>query len=350
MRIFLAFILFVSTLFAQKNPTIEEMIGQMLVVGFHGNSAKDEWTKLIRSQISNGEIGGVILYGYNIKDPMQLSDLTAYIHHSTKNLPVFIAVDQEGGKVSRLTRKKDFSDYPSAKTVAKSSVAHAQGVYRNLACELRGYGINLNFAPVVDLDLAESDSIGALDRSFSDDPKVVSRYAKVFIDMHKSCGITTALKHFVGHGFATDDTHKMSADITNSFDEKELEPFIDLIDSGYSQMIMMSHLIDRSVDTLPMTLSGLHIKRVRDLGFDGVIVSDDMQMKAITESFSFEDSVVLAVSSGVDLMVFSNYFYQDPQIPAKFKEAILNGIKEGIINKEQIEASYKRIKNLKKDR
>lgn len=346
MRSLLAILLFVSATFAQK--PLEEMIGQMLIVGFHGTSKKDEWTKTISSQIANGEIGGVILYGYNIVDPMQLGNLTAHLHSSVKKTPIFIAVDQEGGKVARLTSKKDFGDYPSAKSVGKTSVAKAGAIYRDMACELKGYGFNLNFAPVVDLDLIESESIGKLERAFSSDPKVVVKYAKAFIDSHNSCGIKTSIKHFVGHGFAIDDTHKVGVNATAT--PEELEPFVDLIDSDYAQMVMVSHLIDKNIDELPISLSKTHIDTLRDMGFDGVVVSDDMQMGAITEHFSFEESVVLAISAGVDLIVFSNYFYQDPEIPTKFKDAVMKAIDDGAISQEQIETSYKRIVKLKSGR
>lgn len=345
MRILFALLLS-TALFASSE--LDRMIGQMIMVGFHGTSTKDDWVKQIASEIKNGEIGGVVLYGYNIKNPDQLKDLTERFHYQNPKIPLLVAADQEGGKIERLTRAKYFTGYPSAKAVAKTSVQNAQAVYRDLACELRGYGINLNFAPVVDLDSNKSEIIGKLNRAFSSDPKEVAKYAKAFIDSHKSCGVHTSIKHFPGHGFAHNDSHQTSVDATDTFSDEELLPFETLITQKQAESVMISHIIDKNIDELPASLSKKHIQRVRDMGFDGVLISDDLQMKAITEHFEFEEIVLLSIEAGVDILVFSNYFYQDPEIPAKVLEIVKNAVESGRISTDRIEESYKRILKFKK--
>ena len=334
---------------AKTGPSIEAMIGQMVMVGFHGERAGEKWPRQLRAQIKAGQVGGVVLYAYNIKDPVQLSDLTRLLHFSADKHILWVAADQEGGKIQRLTAAKGFSDYPSAKRLAaQKNRTNAFAHYRNLACELRGYGINFNFGPVVDLELnASSPAIGQLERSYGPDPKTVAGFAENFIRAHRTCGIMTSLKHFPGHGSASGDTHKGLVDVTATANPIELEPFKTLIDKKLADSVMMAHVIDRRIDEAPATFSKKQIDRLREMGFDGVVISDDLQMGAIADYYDFNETVLRAVEAGNDVLLFSNYFAPDPEIPAKVQAVLKSGIESGRIDRGLIEAAYRRIVALK---
>ncbi|MDR0665001.1 MAG: glycosyl hydrolase [Helicobacteraceae bacterium] len=335
---------------AKYPAPLEKMIGQMIIVGFEGQSAKDEWSKLVIRQIKNGEIGGVIIYARNVKDPLQLEALTRALHYSVgSNPPLWIMIDQEGGKIQRLNSKKGFSEYPSAKQIGKGTLNGARAVYRNLACELRGYGINFNLAPVVDLENGES-VIASDERSFGSDPIKAAEFAKRFIQAHDSCGILTALKHFPGHGSAKADPHVEQADATGAYEEKELIPFKTLINANLARATMISHVIDRDIDELPASLSRKHIDRLRAAGFIGVIISDDLQMGAITQYFDLNETLVRAINAGDDALIFSNMLTQDPDIPQKALTIVKQAVESGEIDPQKIIDSYKRILVLKKKR
>ncbi|MGE4296211.1 MAG: glycoside hydrolase family 3 protein [Campylobacterales bacterium] len=340
------------TLWAAPRPSLEKMIGQMVMVGFHGTRAGEAWPKQLRAQIKAGQVGGVVLYAYNVKDPMQLSDLTRLLHYSAVGLPLWMAVDQEGGQIQRLTAKKGFSDYPAAKDLAaKNQKTAAAAHYRNLACELRGYGFNFNFGPVVDLEInASSPAIGKLKRSYGPDAKTVTDFAEIFIKAHQGCGIATSLKHFPGHGSANGDTHEGLVDVTDTFSEAELEPFKTLIGKKLADSVMVAHVIDRAIDDRPAALSKKQIDRIREMGFDGVVISDDLQMGAIREHYDFNETVLMAVEAGNDLLLFSNYFTPDPEIPVKVQAVLKAAVESGRIDRARIEASYRRIAALKNRR
>eukprot|EP01022_Parablepharisma_sp_SALTPOND_P013665 TRINITY_DN18349_c0_g2_i1.p3 TRINITY_DN18349_c0_g2~~TRINITY_DN18349_c0_g2_i1.p3 ORF type:complete len:356 (-),score=40.55 TRINITY_DN18349_c0_g2_i1:2400-3467(-) len=346
MRFVFTMLIFTTLLFADS---INEKIGQMIVVGFHGVSKNDSWTQKIAKQLERGEIGGVVFYGYNIESPEQLLGLTDYLKKS--NPQALFALDEEGGRVQRLARKKGFSEFPSAKYVANNlTPKQAFSIYQSMAKELKKYGINYNFAPVVDVDInPNSPAIGALDRSYSAKVKEVVSYAEVFIKAHKKEGVLTSLKHFPGHGSAKSDTHKGITDVTGLWSELELEPFSNLVDKKLAQSIMSAHIIDRSVDSLPASLSKKWLDKLRDdMGYDGVIISDDMQMGAIAKEFSLKDTVIKAINAGNDILLFSNYFSPDPELPKKVAKIIKDALKQGEIKKSQIENSFKRIEKFKK--
>jgi beta-N-acetylhexosaminidase len=328
-------------------PPLEKMIGQMIAVGFDGNNSSHEWTKLIKKQIRNGEIGAVVLYAKNIVDPRQLQQFASSLHLQGASLPLWVMVDQEGGKIERMLASKGFAGFPSAAKVARGSVANAFSVYRSMACELRGYAINFNLAPVVDLDVNNS-VISSQSRAFSAKPETVAKYANAFIRAHNSCGILTALKHFPGHGSAVNDTHFESADATTLYSEQEIVPYKLLLKQAHA--VMVSHIIDRGVDDLPASLSKRQIDRLRAIGFESVAITDDLQMAAIASNFDLNETVVRAVNAGNDILLFSNMLSSDREIPQKVRKIILEAVKNKEISVDRIKASYKRIVALKRKR
>ncbi|MDR2152341.1 MAG: hypothetical protein LBO72_05940 [Helicobacteraceae bacterium] len=330
--------------------SLDKTIGQMIIVGFEGQNVNDEWSKLVIRQIKAGEIGGVVIYARNIKDPAQFEGFMRALHYSIgANPPLWIMIDQEGGKIQRLRSDKGFSDYPSAKKIGEGTLSAAYAVYRNLACELKGHGVNFNLAPVVDLPNGES-VIANDDRGFGANPQKTAKFAEQFIKAHDSCGVLTALKHFPGHGSAKADPHAQSADATGAYDDKELVPFKTLIEARLARAVMIAHIIDRDIDDLPASLSQKHVGRLRDLGFDGVVISDDLQMGAIAHNFDLNETIVKAINAGDNALIFSNMLVKDPNVPKKAATIIKQAIENGEIDPQKVIDSYKRIVALKNRR
>ena len=336
----------------------ETRIGEMVLLGFRGTEVNED-SEIIR-KINNLNLGGVILFDYdvpssslgrNITDPGQLKALTENLKKYA-NHPIFIATDAEGGVVNRLKEKYGFLDIPSAEDVAKGSLEDAEKTYLSLADELSSFGINVNFAPVVDVNVnPENPVIGNIGRSFSENPETVSKFAEIFINAHEEAGVITAIKHFPGHGSSKGDTHLGMVDITETYEEKELIPFKEIIQKGIVRMVMTAHVMNKWIDSsFPATLSPEFIKGILrgELGYQGVVVSDDMHMGAIMEEFGFEDAIVRAINAGVDMVIVSNNVgFYDENAGKKAVEAIRNAVEEGRISKERIEEAVGRIRALK---
>jgi beta-N-acetylhexosaminidase len=360
-KLFLALVLSFYSLSAAdvtNDEKLKKMIGRMLLVGFP-DEAIDKNSEIVR-QIKSYELGGVILFDRfysdktktkNISSPQQLQELTSKLK-SFSSKPLLISVDQEGGKVARLKPAYGFEATPSAKVVSEMDTYMSTHVYNALAKTLKNNGINCNFAPVVDLAVnPQNRVIFGLKRSYSSDAKEVVKYAKIFMDSLKDEQIISVLKHFPGHGSSLGDSHKGFVDISNSWSEAELEPYIELIKSGDAIMIMTAHVFNSKLDDIyPATLSHkVNTKLLREkLGYNGVVVSDDMQMKAISEHYSLKETVTLAINSGVDMLLFGNQLATQ-NIDA-LVEIILAQVKSGAISYERILESNKRIQELHKKR
>lgn len=333
-----------------------EKIGQKIMVGFYGTSPNDVEVKQIIKLAEKGLIGGVILFGYNIKSKEQVRTLINALKAKTK-YPLIVAIDQEGGKVQRLR----FTDYKSAYDVANSmSPQEARSYYAEMAAELKDCGFNCNFGPVVDLHLENSSAIGKLKRAFCHKADTITKYATAFIKGHHEHGIITSLKHYPGHGLAQKDSHKGIVDITDSHDVKERIPFQELVGKRFNDMVMVGHLMHRDIDaTYPTSLSKAFITdRLRNEdNFQGIVITDDLHMGAIQSQFGFQDTILKAVDAGVDILMFSNNmeanqsnnkFDPDNLLAIKIIKVINNALKSGKLNLEQIDESFQRIIRLKK--
>lgn len=340
-------------LLATDQMPVREMIGQMLLVGFRGTSAVSD-SPILRD-IREHNLGGVILFDRdvqlqtperNIQSPEQVKALSASLQASART-PLFIAVDQEGGRVRRFREERGFASGPSAKDMGQGSPARTRLEGERTGKLLADLGVNLNFAPVADVDVnPDSPAIGALERSFSNDPDSVALHAHAFCQGLLSQGVLPCLKHFPGHGSATVDSHLGLTDISKTWTPAELRPYEMLIPLGASPMIMTGHLfLSRLDETYPSTLSSAVLTGLlrQRLGFDGVIVSDDMQMRAITSHYGLEEAVVLAVEAGVDILVFGNNLDFDPEIVPKAIDILVKAVEEGRLSAERIAASYQRI-------
>jgi beta-N-acetylhexosaminidase len=332
---------------------LDQLIGAMVIMGFEGTDITAAPVAQVKEYLDNNLLGGVILFQRNIESPQQLLRL----NHELKSAS-FIAIDQEGGVVQRLRAKNGFTDYTSAHDIASCSGEQAANQYSNMAYELKEFGFNLNFAPCVDLDDSNSPIISKLGRSFSTKVKNVVDYAEIVIDAHHSQQVFTAIKHFPGHGYAPGDTHLSLVDVTNSFRLEELQPFYQLIAKDKVDMIMTAHIIDKNIDPVyPITLSPIALKSLlRDKGYDGVIITDDLFMGAILQNYPLEESVIASIIAGADLMIFSNNklacknivdFEPDYNLPHKIIKIVKQAIKDGIITLERLLESHRRIEKLK---
>lgn len=356
---------------------IREMIAQMIMVGFKEAEVAYD-TPVIRA-IRNSSLGGVVLYNIDLKcflkeqqknpaltrfegakicsknviSPEQLTALTSELKGYSK-LPLLIAVDQEGGEVIRLGPAAGFPERESPKSLGeKDDVAETAGTAEGMAMDLKQNGINLNLAPVVDLNLNPEAPIARNGRSFGDNPQLVYRHAKGFITAHRKHGVLTTLKHFPGKGSIGKDTHFEMADVTYSYQEQEVYPFSRLIEEEWVDLVMTSHIHHRGWDEkFPVTLSSKVLRGLlrEKLGFRGVIISDDLQMGAIVKQFTLEDACVLAVQAGVDILMASNNSPEgdDPELFHRMFEYLVRAVEQGRISPTMIEISHGRLMDLKK--
>lgn len=339
-------------------PGLDAKIGQMIMVGFRGLSVTDGAP--IVQDIRKRHIGGVILFDYdvptgtwgrNIASPGQLRRLIGALQEAAVT-PLFVAVDQEGGKVARLKEKAGFPATHSQKKLgARGDPGGTARQAERTAKTLAGLGINLNFAPVVDLDLDPANPVvGRLERSFSRDPDTVSRHALAVVEAHRRHGVLTAPKHFPGHGSAAGDTHEGFVDVTGRWSAVELKPFERLIRSGRADLIMTAHVFNGDLDPeWPSTLSRKTLTDLlrRDMGFAGVVITDDLQMRAIAARYDFETVIGRSILAGADILLFANNSVYEEDVSARAAAAIRALVEKGVIPRERIDESYRRIMKLK---
>ena len=339
-------------------PSLDVKIGQMLLVGFRG-LVVDERHPIV-SAIQRQHLGGVILFDYdraaqaptrNIESPEQVRQLVASLQ-SCVDIPLFVGIDQEGGRVNRLKERYGFPPSLSAQLLGQHSPEMTRQQAEQTANQLANAGINLNFAPVVDLNRhPDSPAIGKVERSFSADPQAVIAHARAWIQAHHERGILCALKHFPGHGSACDDSHLGFVDVTATWAQEELMPYQQLIQEGFDEIVMTAHIFHGGLDPeYPATLSRRILTGIlrEQLGFEGVIISDDMQMQAIAAHYDLESAILLAISAGVDILTFGNNLTMyDEDIAARAADMITHLVDLGRISPERIDASYRRIMRLK---
>jgi len=340
------------------NQDLELWIGQMLMVGFRGTELHEgePFLEVVRDL----NLGGVVLFDYdvpsrspvrNISSSLQLSRLTTQLQ-SAARVPLLIATDQEGGKVARLKQKHGF---PATLSAAELGLRDDESLTRSSAREIGNtlveLGINLNFAPVLDLaSNPENPIIAALERSYGPDSDQVVRHGRWTIEEFHKKGLLSAVKHFPGHGSSRDDSHLGLPDVTLQWNPGELEPFRRLIQEELPDLVMTAHLYNASWDPeYPATLSRKVVDTLlrQDLGFGGVIISDDMQMGAIVENYTLEKAIQRAVEAGIDILLFANNSSYDPEIASRAFKILRDLVARGVLSPDRIQASYLRISKLK---
>lgn len=328
--------------------TLEDKVGQMIVFGFASNNLDQHSFDMIEKF----RIGGVVLFDRNMQNPRQvtnlINELQSVAHKSGHYLPLFICIDQEGGIVTRMDNyltkmpsQQQVASYGGRKEVAKFADMTGK--------ELGSMGFNVNFAPVLDLASRSGDSVQS-SRSFGDDPKRVAELGKVALENYNDNKIISTLKHFPGIGKANRDLHEDQAVIgmdKKALIEADVEPFLSIIKTTNPSefMVMISHSNYPAVDSQPASISPTIIQDLlrSQLNFQGVIISDDMEMRAMAKYYSFEKIGVLAVRAGIDIVLVCHTF----EAQRKVYQGILDAVRKGEINEELINNSARRIIGLK---
>jgi beta-N-acetylhexosaminidase len=339
-------------------PALDIKIGQMIMVGFRGTQAS-ECSPIVEC-IRACHLGGVWLCDYrppsgealgNVTSKSQLRELVATLQRSAR-IPLLTAIDAEGGNVIRLKPEYGFPPTRTAAELGEANdveVARAQA--RQIAELLRDLGFNLNFAPVLDVNLnPENPALGKRGRCFSSDPRVVGELASVFVKEHHRAGIRCAVKHFPGQGSAASDTHVGFVDASECWSRDELRPFATLIQSRLADAMLTGHVFIKQLDpNYPATLSpAVATKLLRDeLKFDGVLFSDDLGMGAIRCNYSFDEAIALALEAGIDVILHANTELHHPDIGRRIFESIRQHVMSGRISDERINVSYQRVMRLK---
>ncbi len=334
------------------------LIGQMLMVGLQGTSPED--AKSFFNSLDGFPIGGVILYdqnmtstpssSHNILSPAQVKAFNETLQ-SLSETPLLIGVDQEGGQVNRLKKEYGFPATISWAHLGKiNDVEETRKQAELTAQTLSDHGFNINFAPVLDLAMNSSSFIAKKERCCSDNPYIVYEHAKVMIDCHLNYRVLTVGKHFPGQGSSGEDTHEEFVDVTDSWSEIELMPYRKLIENQSLNAVMSSHLFQRGLDPdHPATLSFNILNKLlrKELEFNGIIFSDDPQMKAISDHYDLKKTLELMINAGVEIFCFGNNLIYDPDIVKKVHMTIGQLLEEKSISEDQLRLSFQRIMNLK---
>jgi beta-N-acetylhexosaminidase len=339
---------FCQSAWCQKQDSLDIKIGQMILIGF----PKPEVDPDVLREIREGKVGSIIIFEKNIPAKNSFSDLKkiTWTYQKEAPIPLFICIDQEGGKVNRLKDKYGFPRSITADAMGRANSLDSVRFYAEAtASTLAGLGINVNFAPVVDLAVNPLNPVIVKHgRAFSNNEDSVILLAKEFILQHRKYGVLTSLKHFPGHGSSKDDTHLGIADVTQSWTDRELKPYEKLIKDGYADAVMTSHIVNRTLDKAgyPGTLSKDILNGIlrERLNFNGLVFSDDMQMHAITKNFGLEEAIKMAINGGVDIMTFSNNIAgSDQRTVDKVHSIIRAMVQNGTIKQERIDESFRRI-------
>jgi beta-N-acetylhexosaminidase len=320
-----------------------EQIGQMFMLGLAGEEIDADERKLFKDYL----FGGFIFFNHNLKEPKQILSLCRSLWQTSREIPPFIAIDQEGGRVHRLP--PPFTHFPPPAALGRTrnaDLAYKSGVA--MARELSAVGINLNFAPVFDVRSNPDNPIIG-DRSLSSDPIEVIRLGWEVVRGLREGGIVPCVKHFPGHGDTAEDSHLALPAVKKSLDELksvELPPFIHACRNRV-ETLMTAHVLYPALDeSYPATLSRPIVGGLLrgELGYDGVVFSDDLEMKAISDNYSVEETIRLAVLAGVDVLLFG---HEIERAAAAF-DFLCREAERSPQLRERVEESYRRIHKLKK--
>ncbi len=325
-----------------SSMTTREKIGQLFMVGFEGTSISAELASFVKEY----KPGGVILFKRNLASADQIVELTNSLQACLPHAPVLVSIDQEGGRVSRLPA--EFTIFPPCELLGRVNsheLAYASAAV--VATELRAVGINMNMAPVLDVNTnPENPIIG--DRAFGATPEVVCELGGATLAGLQDNRVVACGKHFPGHGDTKADSHKELPVVTaplQRLHEIELPPFRHAIARGLSS-IMTAHVLYQSLDARhPATLSSPIINDLlrRDLRFDGVVLTDDLEMHAIVDHHGIEEAAVRAVLAGCDVLLIC----QDRARQVAAMEALEAAIKDGTITAARLDVSVARVTRVK---
>jgi beta-N-acetylhexosaminidase len=342
-----------------NEAALRRKIASLLVVGFRGQTLdSNDW---IMKAVRDG-LGGVILFDRelatnaprNITSPAQVTALVTSLRQASPGR-LIVSIDQEGGQVARLNPSNGFPATKSeAEIGAQNSPAATRAWAQQIVSSLTSIGANLNYAPVVDLDLNPNNpAIGQLDRSFSANVGVVVTNATEEIQVHRAGGVKTSIKHFPGFGTATGNTDFDVVDVSSTWQPRELEPFQQLIRNGSCDSVLVAHLLIKQLDpSRPASLSRAVVTDLLrgQLGWKGPVVSDDMQAAAITRQYGLDEAVALGLQAGLDLLVFANQQVYDPNIVDETLDNVVNLVRGGRVTEAQIDQAVARVDTLRPPR
>lgn len=328
-----------------SNMSLDEKIGQLVVSGFYGTTLDENILKLIKED----KISGVILFNRNVKDSSTLLSLNNSLKESNKNnkLPLFISVDEEGGLVTRMP--KDIKRLPTNKYIGSlNNKDLSYKVGKIIGEQLSYFGFNMNFAPVLDINSNPNNPVIG-DRSFGNNKDTVATLGTSTMKGIQSKNIISVVKHFPGHGDTSVDSHVnlpvVNYDI-NRLNSFEFVPFKTAIQNG-ADAVMVGHILLPKIDSkYPSSMSYEIVTNIlrKDLGFNGLVVSDDMTMGAITKNYSIEEASIKSINAGVDLLLVCQKYENTENVLKALKEAVLNGT----ISKERLDNALYNIISIKK--
>lgn len=327
-----------------ENMTLEEKIGQLILVGMQGYEVNNNIKELIETY----HVGGVILYKKNVENTNQLLSLIDNLKYSndSNKIPLFISVDEEGGSVSR--NPNEINKFPTARSIGKledNNLAFESG--RLLGQIVRNFGYNMNFAPVLDIDSNPLNPVIG-DRSFGDTAEVVSNMGYEVLSGIKAEGVIPVIKHFPGHGDTSVDSHIGLPVVEHDLERIrnfEIVPFKHAIDKG-ADVVMVAHILMSEIDSeYPSSMSRIIITDIlrEELGFSGVVITDDMTMGAIEKNYNMGDGAIQSIKAGADIILVG-HDYEKALIVFR---AIKQEVESGNISLERVDESVYRILKLK---
>ena len=327
---------------------MNKLIGQHILIGVSGHLLTNDEKKFI---VENN-ISGVVLFSRNVSEPKQVRELCNEIqslrHQTPEKTPLYIAIDMEGGRVARL--KAPFTQWPPLKKLGDlDSPTVSFNFAKAMGMELKAVGINLDFAPCIDIFTNPKNTVIG-DRAVSSDPEMVAKHTSALIRGYMKSEIIPCAKHFPGHGDTIIDSHEdlpvEQADL-DRLNSVELVPFKKAFKSRLD-LTMTAHITFPKIDpNWPVTLSEIFLKQMlrEELRYRGLIITDDLDMKALAKHYDREMIPVRALQAGADLLLYCN----EPESPPRAIEGIAKALSDGKLKKADLENTYKRILAMKKE-
>ncbi len=320
-------------------PPLRYRAAQLLLVAVPGIEPDDANRALVRSGV-----GGVLLFGSNLVDADQVRALVEGLQAEAE-VPLAVAVDEEGGRVARLAAAGILPESPAARTLGKQKAAAVRAAARAIGDGLVGLGITVDLAPVLDVTGAAADGVIG-DRSFGASPTAVARSGVAFVQGLLDAGVAPVGKHFPGHGETTVDSHTGLPVVSSSLEDLRagaLVPFRAAIEAGIPA-IMLGHLLVRSIDKArPASLSSAVVKLLRDdLGFDGLVMTDDVYMDAVTATWDVPVATELAVKAGADMVVLAGWDRTEDVL-----DRLVGGVKTGRLQESRLTDAFLHVERFK---
>lgn len=335
--------------FAKSDFTLRQKAARMLMLGFIGDNTDTDGAQILADHLREQRIGGVLFLRHNVRSREGVEGLTALFGSIAPK--AWMAVDQEGGAVQRLSSDLGYTAIPRAYVVSQErSVEEARDLYAAAAAEFRSAGFNLNLAPVADFQNDENGVIGRWGRGYGAEARRIADYAGAFIEAFEAAGAACSIKHFPGHGTSSGDSHHGFVDITHSWSDAELAPFERLIETDHAHLIMGGHLTHEGLDPAgdPVTFSRPILDDLlRDqMGYSGALITDDLDMGAIRENYDQRTAVIRSIQAGNDIIMMSNSAAPDPELPQRFAGWVEQAVATGELLESQIDASMARLDQL----